>query len=42
MMTEIRGASNARIRRELGWEPRYRSWREGSATVFREKGAVAA
>jgi nucleoside-diphosphate-sugar epimerase len=26
------GASNARARRELGWEPRWRSWREG----FRE------
>jgi nucleoside-diphosphate-sugar epimerase len=29
MMTRIRGASNAKARRELGWEPRYRSWREG-------------
>jgi 2-alkyl-3-oxoalkanoate reductase len=26
------GASNARAKRELGWEPRWRSWREG----FRE------
>jgi nucleoside-diphosphate-sugar epimerase len=24
-----RGASNARARRELGWEPRYASWRSG-------------
>ncbi len=23
------GASNARAKRELGWEPRWRSWREG-------------
>jgi 2-alkyl-3-oxoalkanoate reductase len=23
------GASNAKIKRELGWEPRWRSWREG-------------
>jgi nucleoside-diphosphate-sugar epimerase len=29
MMTRIRGASNEKARRELGWEPRYRSWREG-------------
>jgi nucleoside-diphosphate-sugar epimerase len=29
MMNELRGASNARIKRELGWEPAYASWREG-------------
>ena len=29
MMTEIRGASNAKARRELGWTPTYRSWRQG-------------
>jgi len=29
---ELRGASNARAKRELGWEPSYSSWREG----FRE------
>ena len=29
MMTEIRGASNAKARRELGWTPAYPSWREG-------------
>jgi nucleoside-diphosphate-sugar epimerase len=29
MMTEIRGASNAKARRELRWEPRWPSWREG-------------
>jgi nucleoside-diphosphate-sugar epimerase len=29
---ELRGASSARAKRELGWEPRYRSWRQG----FRE------
>jgi nucleoside-diphosphate-sugar epimerase len=32
MMTEVRGASNAKARREFGWEPRYPSWRQG----FRE------
>ncbi len=31
MMTETRGASNAKARRELGWEPRHPSWREGIA-----------
>jgi nucleoside-diphosphate-sugar epimerase len=29
MMTEIRGASNAKAKRELGWQPRYPSWRVG-------------
>ncbi|HLI59315.1 MAG TPA: NAD(P)-dependent oxidoreductase [Solirubrobacteraceae bacterium] len=29
MMTEFRGASNAKAKRELGWEPRYPSWRLG-------------
>jgi nucleoside-diphosphate-sugar epimerase len=29
---ELRGASNARAKRELGWKPRYPSWRQG----FRE------
>jgi nucleoside-diphosphate-sugar epimerase len=32
MMTEGRGFSNAKARRELGWELRYPSWRQG----FRE------
>jgi nucleoside-diphosphate-sugar epimerase len=29
MMTEARGASNEKARRELGWQPRYASWRQG-------------
>jgi nucleoside-diphosphate-sugar epimerase len=29
MMTEGRGASNARAKRELGWHPAHPSWREG-------------
>jgi nucleoside-diphosphate-sugar epimerase len=29
MMTSQRGASNAKARAELGWEPGYRSWRDG-------------
>ncbi|MFC0532719.1 NAD-dependent epimerase/dehydratase family protein [Phytohabitans kaempferiae] len=28
-MTAVRGASNEKARRELGWEPRYANWREG-------------
>jgi 2-alkyl-3-oxoalkanoate reductase len=32
--TEARGASNAKAKRELGWEPRYRSWREGFVAVY--------
>ena len=29
MMTQIRGASNAKAKRVLGWKPRYSSWRDG-------------
>jgi nucleoside-diphosphate-sugar epimerase len=32
MMTELRGASNAKAKRELGWQPSYPSWREGFAS----------
>ena len=31
MMTETRGASNEKAKRELGWQPRYASWRQGLA-----------
>jgi nucleoside-diphosphate-sugar epimerase len=31
MMTEIRGASNAKAKRELAWVPKHPSWREGLA-----------
>jgi nucleoside-diphosphate-sugar epimerase len=31
MMTEVRGASNAKAKRELGWKPRYPTWRQGFA-----------
>lgn len=31
MMTQLRGASNAKARRELGWEPAHPSWRQGFA-----------
>jgi nucleoside-diphosphate-sugar epimerase len=29
LMTEVRGASNAKARRELGWRPAWPSWRQG-------------
>ena len=31
MMTEAKGASNAKAKRELGWQLRYPSWRQGFA-----------
>jgi nucleoside-diphosphate-sugar epimerase len=31
MMTDVRGASNAKAKRELGWQPRYPSWPQGFA-----------
>jgi nucleoside-diphosphate-sugar epimerase len=32
LMTEARGAANAKARRELGWRPAYPSWRQGFRT----------
>ena len=34
MGTEGRAASNAKAKRELGWTPRYPSWRQGFAAVY--------
>ena len=34
MMTTVRGSSNAKARAELGWVPRYPSWRQGFAAEF--------
>jgi hypothetical protein len=34
LMTEIRGASNAKARRDLGWTLRHPSWREGFETAY--------
>ena len=33
MMTEVRAGSNAKAKRELGWEPAHPSWRQGFAEV---------
>ena len=34
MMTRVRGASNAKAKRELGWTLRYPSWRQGFAASY--------
>jgi 2-alkyl-3-oxoalkanoate reductase len=34
MMTEARGASNAKAKKELGWTLRYASWREGFRAAY--------
>ena len=33
MMTDVRGASNEKAKRELGWQPRHPSWRKGFEQV---------
>jgi nucleoside-diphosphate-sugar epimerase len=33
MMTSLRGVSNAKAKRELGWTPSYPSWRQGFAAL---------
>jgi nucleoside-diphosphate-sugar epimerase len=42
LMTEIRGASNAKAKRELGWTPAYPTWREGFADSLRNNARAAA
>ena len=37
MMTKVRGASNAKAKRELGWQPQYASWREGFREAFADR-----
>jgi 2-alkyl-3-oxoalkanoate reductase len=34
LSVESRAASNAKAKRELGWTPRYPSWRQGFAGVY--------
>lgn len=41
MMTAIRGSSNQKARRELGWQPAWRSWREGFRDGLDELHAAA-
>jgi nucleoside-diphosphate-sugar epimerase len=42
LMTESRGASNAKAKRELGWTLRYPSWREGFRAAYSTAAARAA
>jgi nucleoside-diphosphate-sugar epimerase len=41
MMTQVRAGSNAKAKRELGWQPAYPSWRQGFAEVLRQRRTVA-
>jgi 2-alkyl-3-oxoalkanoate reductase len=41
MATEARGASNAKAKRELGWTPRYPSWRQGFAEAYADPSATS-
>jgi nucleoside-diphosphate-sugar epimerase len=40
MGTEARGASNAKAKRELSWQPRHPSWREGFVAAYRSTAPV--
>jgi nucleoside-diphosphate-sugar epimerase len=40
MATEVRGASNAKAKRELGWKLRYPSWRQGFPAAYSAIGAA--
>jgi 2-alkyl-3-oxoalkanoate reductase len=42
MMTDSRGASNAKARRELGWTLRYPSWRQGFPAAYGQPKPVRA
>ena len=42
LMTETRGASNEKAKRELGWTLRYPSWRQGFRAAYGERAARAA
>lgn len=42
MMTESRGASNAKTKRDLGWRPLYPSWRTGFRVGLGNPGATRA
>jgi 2-alkyl-3-oxoalkanoate reductase len=42
MMTQTRGSSNAKAKRELGWRPQYASWRDGFRAVLQQERARAA
>jgi nucleoside-diphosphate-sugar epimerase len=41
-MTRIRGSSNAKAKRELGWQPKWPSWREGFRDALGDEERAAA
>ncbi len=41
MMTDARGSSNAKAKAELGWQPRYPSWRQGFKAIAPERATAA-
>ena len=41
MMTEIRGASNAKAKKELGWRPYWADWRDGFRHALGEQNFVS-
>jgi nucleoside-diphosphate-sugar epimerase len=42
MMTRVRGSSNAKAKRDLGWKPRWSTWREGFRLGLTEQPAPKA
>lgn len=42
MMTELRAGSNAKAKRELGWQPHHPSWRQGFAEIVGQEARQAA
>jgi nucleoside-diphosphate-sugar epimerase len=38
MMTQIRGVSNVKAKHELGWQPRWSSWRDGFRNGLTDRG----
>jgi nucleoside-diphosphate-sugar epimerase len=42
MMTQSRAGSNAKAKRELGWQPRHPSWRQGFAEIAQREARLAA
>ncbi|MGB0084942.1 MAG: NAD(P)-dependent oxidoreductase [Rhodomicrobiaceae bacterium] len=37
LMTQVRAGSNAKAKRELGWQPEHASWRQGFAEVLAQR-----
>jgi nucleoside-diphosphate-sugar epimerase len=40
MMTDVHGVSNAKIKAQLGWEPRWPTWREGFSALAAPRAAA--